>query len=105
MGVIVLDDWKVRGNMRYRIVVDEELIQTIATVDDNEIAEIKKLLKKLLNTDIITVYDIHKAVKDGKVTISKKTESEVRNILKKRGYNDRHISTIINYLTEKGVLP
>ena len=99
--VLVLEDWKENGIMKYRIVVDEELIQTIATVDDNEIAEIKKLL----NTDIITVHDIHKAVKDGKVTISKKTESEVRNILKKRGYNDRHISIIINYLTEKGVLP
>ena len=101
MSVIVLDDWKERGNMRYRIVVDEELIQTVATVDDNEIDEIKKLY----NTDTITIHYIHKAVKDGKVTISKKTEPEVRNLLKKRGYNDRYISIIINYLTEKGVLP
>ena len=100
MGVIVLNDWKKKGNTRYRIVVDEELIQTIATVDDNEIAEIKKLL----NSDIITVHDIHKAVKEDKVIISKKTEAQVYNILKKRGYNDEHISTIIKHLTKKGVL-
>ena len=100
MGVIVLEDWKEKGNMRYRIVVDEELIQTIATVDGSEIAEIKKLL----NTDIITVYDIHKAVKEKKVTISKKTEAQVYNILKKRGYNNKHIAKIMSYLRSKKVI-
>lgn len=100
MGVIVLEDWQEKGALKYRLVVDKDIIKTIATIDDNEITEIRKTL----GIDVITINDIHKAVKEKRITIQPKTEADVYNILKKRGYNNKHIAKIMSYLRSEKII-
>lgn len=100
MGVIILEDWKEKDGLRYRLVVDSDIIEAIATVNDDEIAEIGKALNK----DVITIQDIHNAVKEKKIPIKTKTEAEVYNILRKRGYKNKHIARIMSYLRSKKII-
>jgi len=98
MGIIVLEDWKEQGSIRYRIVIEEEIAELVATLSDTELETIKKNIQK----EPITIHDIKEYIKKNKFTISKKIESEVYNILKSRGFTDVQISKILSHLRSKG---
>ena len=96
--MIVLEDWKQEGKIRYRIVLEKDLAEIVATLSDEEL----QTINQNINKDPVTLHDIKEHIKSGKFKISKKTEAQVYNILKKRGYNNKHIAKIMSYLREIG---
>jgi len=96
--MIILEDWKEKGKIKYRIVIHKDLAEIIATLDDEEL----NTIKQNINTDPVTLYEIKEHIKSGKFKISKKTEAQVYNILKKRGYTNKQIAKIMSYLREIG---